>query len=47
MFKTVCFRVPGNTADRNEVAAMTTRFRNNGYRLKQVFAEAAVHCMGD
>ena len=47
VFKTVCFRVPGNTADRNEVAAMTTRFRNNGYRLKQVFAETAVYCMGD
>jgi len=26
---------------------MTTRFQANGYRLKQVFAEAAVHCMGD
>jgi hypothetical protein len=47
VFKTVCFRAPGNTADRNEVAAMTTRFRNNGYRLKQVFAESAVYCMGD
>ena len=37
----------GNQADRDEVAAMTTRFRNNQYRLKQVFAEAAVYCMGD
>jgi hypothetical protein len=47
VFKTVCLRAPGNAADRNEVAAMTTRFRNNNYRLKQVFAEAAVYCMGD
>jgi hypothetical protein len=47
VFKTVCLRAPGNSADRAEVAAMTTRFRNNNYRLKQVFAEAAVYCMGD
>ncbi len=47
VFKTVCLRAPGNNADRAEVAAMTNRFRNNGYRLKQVFAETAVYCMGD
>jgi hypothetical protein len=47
VFKTVCFRAPGNAADRAQVSTMTTNFRNNGYRLKQVFAEAAVYCMGD
>jgi hypothetical protein len=47
VFKTVCFRAPSNLDDREEVRDMTTRFMNNGYRLKQVFAEAAVHCMGD
>jgi hypothetical protein len=47
VFKTVCFRAPGNAADRAQVAAMTTSFRNNGYRLKRVFAEAAVYCMGE
>jgi hypothetical protein len=47
VFKTVCFRAPGNQADRDEVTAMTNRFKANGYRLKQVFAEAAVHCMGE
>ena len=47
VFKTVCFRAPGNTADRDEVAAITNRFKSNGYRLKQVFAETAVYCMGD
>jgi hypothetical protein len=46
VFKTVCFRAPGNQADRDEVQAITTRFKN-GYRLKQVFAETAVYCMGD
>jgi hypothetical protein len=47
VFKTVCFRAPGNDADRGEVLAMKNRFKANGYRLKQVFAEAAVHCMGE
>src|SRR6187549_1784481 len=40
VFKVVCFRAPGNAADRNEVQNMTSRFKANGYRLKQVFAEA-------
>jgi hypothetical protein len=47
VFKTVCFRAPGNGADRSQVAAMTTTFKNNGHHLKQVFAETAVYCMGD
>jgi hypothetical protein len=47
VFKTVCFRAPGNSADRNQVATMTANFKSNGYRLKQVFAETAVYCMGD
>ncbi len=47
VFKTVCFRAPGNAADRTQVATMTANFRANGYRLKQVFAETAVYCMGD
>jgi hypothetical protein len=47
VFKTVCFRAPGNASDRSQVATMTTSFKNNGYRLKQVFAETAVYCMGD
>jgi hypothetical protein len=47
VFKSVCFRAPGNAADRSEVANITANFKNNGYRLKQVFAETAVYCMGD
>ena len=46
-FKTVCFRAPGNSADRAQVAAMTASFKTSGYNMKQVFAEAAVYCMGD
>lgn len=47
VFKTVCFRAPGDAADRNQVATMTNSFKTGGYHLKQVFAEAAVYCMGD
>jgi hypothetical protein len=47
VFKAVCFRAPGNAADRNQVATMTNSFSTNGYRLKQVFADTAVYCMGD
>ena len=54
VFKTVCFRAPGAiadpaqaTADRLKVGQLVTSFKNNGYRLKQVFAETAVHCMGE
>ena len=46
VFKTVCFRAPGNALDHARVTDMTTQFRTNGYQLKRVFAEAAVHCMG-
>jgi hypothetical protein len=54
VFKTVCFRAPGAladpiaaAADRDKVLEITNNFRTNGYRLKQVFAETAVHCMGE
>ena len=46
-FKAVCFRVPGNAADRAQVASMTTSFKASSYNMKQAFAEAAVYCMGD
>ncbi len=49
VFKAVCFRAPGNSADRNEVGRITNLFRTNGYRLKQVFAEVAASpvCRGE
>jgi hypothetical protein len=49
VFKTVCFRAPQDAADRGEVGRITTLFRNNGYRLKQVFAEVAASpvCRGE
>ncbi|HEY7752978.1 MAG TPA: hypothetical protein VH856_04100 [Steroidobacteraceae bacterium] len=47
VFRTVCLRPPENAADRNQVGAMASAFRASGYRLKQVFADAATYCMGD
>lgn len=44
-FKAVCFREPGNNADRQQVATITASFKST-YSLKQVFADAAVYCMG-
>jgi hypothetical protein len=46
VFRNVCFRVPSDLADRNEVARIVGVFKNNGHSLKQVFAETAVYCMG-
>ncbi|MEM7217695.1 MAG: hypothetical protein AAF515_04980 [Pseudomonadota bacterium] len=47
VFENVCLRAPADSTDRNQIAAMTASFQSNGYRLKRVFAEAAVYCMGD
>ncbi len=47
IFRTVCLREPGNTADRNEVDAITADFRSQNYNMKTAFAETAVYCMGD
>jgi hypothetical protein len=47
VFRNVCFRAPSDAADRSRVAAMVASFKSNGYRLKQVFAESAVYCMGE
>jgi hypothetical protein len=46
VFRAVCLRAPNDTADRQRVAGMTSAFRAGGYRMRQLFADAAVHCMG-
>jgi hypothetical protein len=46
VFQAVCFRTPQNQADRNQIATMVSGFTAGGYKLKQVFAESAVYCMG-
>jgi hypothetical protein len=47
VFRTVCLRSPENAADRSQISSMANAFRASGYRLKQVFADAATYCMGD
>ena len=46
VFKNVCLRDPVDAGDRNEINSMVLSFQNGGYRMKQVFAEAAVYCKG-
>jgi hypothetical protein len=46
VFKAVCFRAPQNQVDRTQIATMVSSFKSGGYKLKQVFAESAVYCMG-
>lgn len=51
VFKAVCLRDPDigdlvDAGDSNAVSRITNTFKTTGYRLKQVFADTAVHCMG-
>ena len=46
VFRAVCLRDAENQTDRDAVDAIVTSFRSSGYRMKQVFADTAVHCMG-
>jgi hypothetical protein len=46
VFKQVCFRPPQSDADSDAIENIATLFETGGYRMKSVFAEVAVHCMG-
>ena len=46
VFKAVCLRPAGNTADRTAVTSITGNFVGGGHKLKQVFAETAAYCKG-
>lgn len=46
VFKTVCLREPQDSSDRSQIANMVASFQN-GYQLKQVFAESALYCKGE
>ncbi len=46
VFKTVCFRAPSSQNDVNQINSMITSFQN-GYSLRQAFAEGAAYCMGN
>ncbi len=47
VFEAVCFRQPQDAADRAALDRITGAFRADQYRMKTVFAETAVHCMGE
>ncbi len=47
VFRAVCMRDPEDATDRGMVDQLTTDFMTSlGYRMKDVFAQTAVHCMG-
>ncbi len=46
VFKAVCLREPVDAADRTAADQIVNTFRTTGYSMKQVFADTAVHCMG-
>lgn len=46
VFRNLCFRDPVDVNDRSQIDSMVLSFRTGGYRMKQVFAEAAVYCKG-
>jgi hypothetical protein len=47
VFRAMCFRDPGNSQDRQAVSTIKSSFMSGGYKMKQVFADAAVYCMGN
>ena len=47
-FKALCFRDADDyAADRSQVNTITTYFKNNGYRMKDVFVKVAAYCKGN
>ncbi|MDJ0788567.1 MAG: hypothetical protein QNK05_17305 [Myxococcota bacterium] len=47
VFEAVCLRPPTSQADRDAIESIADGFETSGKNLKDVFAGAAVHCMGD
>lgn len=47
VFRQVCLRSPEDDTDRAKIEAIADDFSNGGYRLKQVYADAAVYCAGE
>jgi hypothetical protein len=47
VFEQVCFRQPRDAAEVQLVRDIADEFENSTYRMKTVFANVAVHCMGD
>jgi hypothetical protein len=47
VFEKVCYRAPNGAADLQAVQTIANSFEANNRSLKRVFAETAVHCMGE
>lgn len=47
VFKNVCLRAPQDSDDRTQIANMVSNFSGSGYKIKQVFADAADYCKGE
>ncbi|MFV8780895.1 hypothetical protein ACNKU7_00600 [Microbulbifer sp. SA54] len=47
VFEQVCLRAPEDSQDRNRIESITDDFTSGGYKLKQVYADAAVYCAGE
>ncbi len=46
-FRAVCLRGATSAADVSQIETMSSNFRGNGYQLKELFADAAIYCMGE
>lgn len=46
-FEKVCYRTPNGQADTQAVENIATIFETNNRSMKRVFAETALHCMGN
>ncbi|GAC15547.1 hypothetical protein GLIP_2926 [Aliiglaciecola lipolytica E3] len=46
VFKNVCLRSPQDGDDWTQVDSMVGNFKNSGYQIKRVFADAANYCKG-
>lgn len=47
VFKAMCFRQPANTDDWSHISAMLKNFKAKSYSAKELFADAAVYCVGE
>lgn len=47
VFKTVCLREPTDANDISKFDQVVATFKTSNYNMKEVFADTAVHCMGN
>ena len=47
VFEKVCYRVPNGSADLTAVQGFADNFQASNHNMRGLFAETAVHCMGD